>query len=57
MNTLENKLQRSKGRQRWLVFAVLMFFLSIVAACSFQEAMDPQPEPDGPALIVFYTDN
>jgi hypothetical protein len=49
--------QRRKGRKGWLVLFVLAAFLSIMAACSPKQVVDTDPEPDGPALIVFYTDN
>lgn len=39
------------------LFGLLMFFILLLAACGGQPADSPPPEIEGPALVMFYTDN
>jgi hypothetical protein len=41
----------------WLGLVGLLAFLGMIAGCSTDPAASPNPEPEGPALIFFYTDN
>jgi hypothetical protein len=40
---------------RWL--AILMILVSGLASCSTEGPAEAPADPEGPALIMFYTDN
>lgn len=44
-------------RMGWLGLVGLLVFLGMMAGCSTDSAVGPNLEPEGPALIFFYTDN
>lgn len=43
------------NRWRWL--AILAILMAGLAACAAEDTPQAPADPDGPALIMFYTDN
>lgn len=43
--------------KQWRWLAGLLVLTAVLAACSVEEPLETPVDPEGPALIMFYTDN
>jgi hypothetical protein len=53
---MDEKYEREDNLKRWFIFLSVALLLSILSACG-SESTQPSLQVDGPALVMFYTDN